>query len=167
MLTSLLLLTHFAHATEIGTDKKLGVGVATGDVYVAFSGKYWLSEKSGLTAMLGTSFVYQSLRVGYESNIVTFGQDWSFGQLPVYWHADVELSAYTVPYAFYPRIGAGGGAGVALQFESLPAEVFVNAGLTIGYTGYCSSSYGVLGGAGLRVGCLIRPLGTAGGRWYF
>ncbi|MSP56556.1 MAG: hypothetical protein EXR69_13305 [Myxococcales bacterium] len=166
MLTALLLLPRLAQATDIGSDLKLGLGAATGDVYVAFSGKYWLSESTGVTAMLGTSIVYQSMRIGYESNVMIFGENWGFGQLPLYWHADLELSANTVPYAFYPRIGAGGGAGAALQFESVPAEVFVNAGFTVGYSGYCSSSYGALG-AGLNLACLIRPLATVGGRWYF
>lgn len=161
MLTSLLLATQLAHAgSDIGTDKKLGVGASTGDVYLAFSGKYWLSEKSGLTATLGTAFYYQAFRVGFESNIVTVGDDWSFGQLPIYWHADVELAAYTVPYAFYHRVAVGGGAGAALQFDSVPAEVFVNVGLTVGYSGYCGTSY-------VAALCVVRPLGTVGGRWYF
>ena len=163
MLTSLLLLSHFAHATDIGTDKKLGLGVAFGDPYISFNMKYWLNEKSGLTANIGTNIFYSEVRVGYESNIHTFGEDWGFAQLPLYWFGAVDVGLYTPGFRAYPRFGVGGGAGVALQFEDVPAEVFATAGLSVGYTGGCSDVYGGFA----PITCIVQPIGQLGGRWYF
>ena len=53
MLTSLLLLSHLANAgSEVGSVKKLGVGVTTGDPYVGVTGKYWVSDKSGFAVVV-------------------------------------------------------------------------------------------------------------------
>ncbi len=165
---ALALSSHLAHAgSEIGTDKKFGIGGSTGDPYIAVTGKYWLNEKSGIVGTFGTTIVYQTLRVDYESNIVTFGKDWSFGQLPLYWHADLEVGAYTPYYGLYPRFAVGGGVGVALQFDSIPAEVFSNVGLTGGYSSFCGNSYGGAYGTGFALFCYINPIATLGGRWYF
>ncbi len=163
MLTSLLLLSHLANAgSEVGSVKKLGVGVTTGDPYVGVTGKYWVSDKSGFAVYAGSAFTYHTVKASFQSNFVTVGEDWSFGRLPIYWHADVLVGAYTVPPYVEPVVAVGGGAGTALQFEAVPAEVFGELGLAGGYNGFCAS-YAAYAGAA----CFVRPLVSFGGRWYF
>lgn len=167
MLTPLLLLTQFAMAgSEIGTEKMLGAGVVTGDPYIGVTGKYWINDKSGIAAFLGTSVVFHTLRGSFESEFMTVGEDWDFGQLPVYWHADVEVGAYFLRnQGVYPRVAAGGGVGTAFQLDMLPVEAYANVGILAGYNGYCGA-YGAY--SPLRsVFCYVRPTVWAGGRWYF
>ncbi len=164
MLTTLLLCTQLAHAgSDVGTEKKFGVGVSTGDPAVAFTGKFWLSDHAGIAFYAGTSFVHHSVRASFQSNIHTWGEDWSFGRLPLYWHAGVDAGLYTVLGYVAPTVGVNGGVGVALQFDAVPAEVFAEAGLHVGYNGYCGVSYYT----GSAVGCWVSGMGAAGGRWYF
>lgn len=163
MLTSLLLLTHLAHAgSDVGTKLKLGVGVTTGDPYFGVTAKYWLNDKAGLSVYAGTAFVYHTVKVAYQQNFLTVGEDWSFGRLPIYWHADVMAGLYTVPNYVSPVLAVGGGAGTALQFQAVPAEVFAEVGLAGGYNGFCASYANIATAA-----CFVRPLASAGGRWYF
>ncbi|HNH50333.1 MAG TPA: hypothetical protein PKY30_25080, partial [Myxococcota bacterium] len=59
----------------------------------------------------------------------------------------------------YPHLGVYGGVGAALQFHSVPAEGFVEAGIALYPLNGCSSfAYGL---------CLANGVGRAGGRWYF
>lgn len=166
MLTALLLASSFAHAgSDVGDSKKFGIGVATGAPLAAFTGKYWFNDKSGLAFYAGTAIVYHTARASFQSNIHTWGESWSWGQLPLYWHVDAEAGVYTVPgYTVAPTLGVGGGVGVALQFQKVPAEVFVEAGLGVGYNGYCVDA---LTGTGVAAACYLRGMGAGGGRWYF
>ena len=166
MLTTLLLFTHLAHAgSEVGTEKKFGIGVSSGDPALAFTGKLWLSDDAGIAFYVGTSFLHQGVRVSFQDNIHTWGDDWSFGRLPFYWHAGVDAGVWTVLGSAGVTIGVNGGVGVALQFDAVPAEVFAEAGLHVGYDDYCARGYG--NGVGLATLCFVSPMGAVGGRWYF
>jgi hypothetical protein len=169
----LLLSVALAHATTtIGTDHTFGLGVASGPSAIDLTGKLYFNEKSGLEFFVGTSGISHNARVVYQSNIHSWGDDWSWGQLPLYWHADVDLGVTTYPgYPVYPRIGAGGGVGVAAQFNKFPLEVFVEAGLGIyPLNGYCSAvaadTY-ELTGVNVGAACWVGGLGAGGVRWYF
>lgn len=165
MFSSLLLVSNLALAgSDVGTDgNTFGLGVVFGDPYIGVTGKFWLNEKSGISFYAGTAFLYHSVRGSFQSNFVTVGEEWSFGQLPIYWHVDVDAGAWTVTGGLYPRVRAGGGAGVAFQFDAVPAEAFVEVGLMAGYNGYyCGTAY-----LGLGALCYVGPLYAAGGRWYF
>lgn len=164
MLTSILLLTSLAHAgSEVGSDRTFGIGVATGDPALAVTGKLWLSDNAGIAFFAGTSVLHHGVRGSFQSNIHTWGEDWSFGRLPLYWHAGVDAGLWTVLGAVRPTFGVNGGAGVALQFDAVPAEVFVEAGLHVGYDTYCAGGYGRFYGPA----CFVGGLYAAGGRWYF
>ena len=163
MLASLLLLSHLANAgSEVGSVKKLGVGVTTGDPYIGVTGKYWVSDDSGFAVYVGSAVVYHTAKVSFQSNFLTVGEDWSFGRLPIYWHADAVAGLYTVPNYVAPVVAVGGGAGTALQFQAVPAEVFGELGLAAGYNGFCANNAALVGAA-----CFFRPLVSFGGRWYF
>ncbi len=169
----LLLALSLAHAqTDIGTTKKFGLGIGTGPTTIALTGKYFFNEKSGLAFFAGTSFVSHQARVAYQSNIHSWGDNWSWGQLPLYWHVDVEggLDAYP-GYAGYPRLGVGGGVGVALQFKKVPIEVYADVGIGVyPVNGYCSAvaaDAAALTGIDVSAGCWIGGMGGGGARWYF
>ncbi len=106
MLNLLILTASFAHAeTDIGKSKTFGVGAATGVPYVAFTGKQWLDADSGLAFYVGTSVFFHTVRGSYQKTITRWGEDWSWGELPLYWHAGVQASLYTIAGYVGPSIG--------------------------------------------------------------
>lgn len=165
MLTSLLLASTLAHAgSDIGTDKKFGIGAEFGNgTYVNVSGKYWLSEKNGISFHAGTNFFYHEVGGRFESTIIK-GEWFDWADLPIFWWAGVDVGVYSYLGYTSPQAGAAGGAGAALQFSSFPGEAFVTAGLGIYPLNYC----GGLGGyPGFYAACWFQGRGTAGFRYYF
>ncbi len=154
MLTSLLLLSTLATAapSEVGTDKKFGLGVQLG-APMTFTGKYWLDDQGGPAFHVGTYFVYHEARVQFERQFVQFG-DWDFGDVGMYWHAGVATRYWTVPnYVNELSLGPSGGVAGELRFKPVPAAVFVEAGTAIYVLGHDYSWYSINY--------------AAGGRWYF
>jgi hypothetical protein len=163
MLTALALVTALttnANASDVATTKKLGVGVATGPFAISATGKYYLSDKVGISAYLGTSGVYHGLRANFEMEFWPI-HDWNFGRLDMYWDAGVDAGLWTYFGYTGAQVGLGGGVGAELQFEKVPASVFVDVGLGVYPLNLCSG-YGAYAGF-----CLVSPRGAAGGRWYF
>jgi hypothetical protein len=159
MLTFLALVAT-ANASDVATEKKFGIGVASGPMAISVTGKYYFSDKAGVSAYLGTSGLYTGLRANFEDEFVTF-HEWDFGRLDMYWDAglDVGLLSYYGVGGF--ELGVGGGVGVELQFEKVPASVFVDAGLGIWPLNGATYVDGFPGFG------LVSPRGAAGGRWYF
>ncbi len=176
MLCSLFLLTEFAWAeSEIGSAKRVGVGLVVGDPNVGATGKFWMNDKSGVAVFLGTSVVEvipqlrlnYAMRGSFESEYLTVGEDWTFGQLSLYWHVDVDVGAYFLASdESYARVAVGGGAGNALQLGRLPLEAYVNVGALVGYNGYCVA-HPSLQTALLPALCYVRVTASVGVRWYF
>jgi len=163
MLALLLLVLSPAHATDVATSKKLGLGVATGYPYLNITAKYYLDDKGGIALYLGTAGTFQNLRGAYQRELAELG-NWSWARLPLYWQAGADLGLWTTGYGYAaPRIGVFGGAGASLQFHKVPAEVFVEAGIgVLPLNGYCHDANLVADGA-----CWIGVSSEAGGRWYF
>jgi hypothetical protein len=158
-----LLLSSFAHATEVGMDKQLGLGVATGYPYLNVTGKYYLTDKAGIAGYLGSAFSYQSLRAAWQSEITELA-NWDFARFPMYWQAGADIGLWTPGYGYTGgRVGLYGGLGVALQFHEVPAEVFGEIAIGVyPVNGYCHDANVVADGV-----CWMGANGTAGGRWYF
>ncbi|GDX80009.1 hypothetical protein LBMAG42_18200 [Deltaproteobacteria bacterium] len=165
-----------AHAdTDIASVKKFGLGLSTGPALITVTGKYYFGEKAGLAFWAGTSGNFHNARVAYQGEIVHWGDDWSWGQMPLYWHADLDVGIYSDPFVYagtvFPNVGVGGGVGIALQFKKTPIEVFVDAGLQIvpvhGYCGAVMADTAAATGIDLSGVCWVGGLGSAGGRWYF
>jgi hypothetical protein len=155
-----LLVSTLAQASDVGTSKRIGVGVATGPGILDATGKYYLNDKMGISAYLGTSFSYHMLRGNFEMEFVELA-DWDFARMDMYWDAGIDLGLHTA-YGFVDgQFGLGGGVGVELQFHEVPAHVFVDVGLGVNPLNFCDI-YEAPGGF-----CLIAPRGAAGGRWYF
>lgn len=161
---SLLLLSGLALATEVGKTELFGIGASTGwPGAISVTGKYYFNQKIGLAAFLGTSVVVSGLQAQVEGEFYEI-KDWSWARLPLLWFAGVDLGITSyhngrLDDGIYPHIGAYGGVGAALQFHSVPAEVFVQAGIALYPVNGCSGfAYGL---------CLANGVGRAGGRWYF
>lgn len=140
-----------AEASDIGTDKKFGIGAHLGSS-ATITGKYYLSEKNGLAFHVGTWYFWSiHARVQFESEFVEFA-DWDFGRLDMYWNAGVSFNQGF----FYAGtdIGVGGGVGVELQFHNFPLQVFIEADLHIQPTGFIPgfgySWYSYYAGPGAR-----------------
>lgn len=159
MLTALLV-SSLAHATDVATSKRIGIGAATGPAYLTATGKYYLNDKMGISAYLGTSFVFHMLRANFEMEFVELA-DWDFARFDMYWDAGLDLGLHTYYGYVGGQLGIGGGVGVELQFHELPASVFVDGGLAVNPLNFCSV-YQAPGAF-----CLISPRAAAGGRWYF
>ena len=159
MLTALIL-AHAAHATEIGTVRKFGLGAEVGNgTYISVAAQYWLTEKSGISFHAGTSFGYHEVGARYESTFYT-GEWFSWADLPIWWWAGADAGGFTGYGIFAPQLGVSGGAGAALQFANFPGEAYFTAGAGVFPVNYCSS----IGLGGL---CWIQGRGTAGFRYYF
>ena len=169
----LLLALSLAHAqTDIGTPKKFGLGLESGTSAFALAGKYWFGPKTGIAFAAGTSITFHAGRAAFEGEIVHWGDKWSWGQLPMYWHGGVDFGAYTIPgYPMYPRLGVGGGIGAALQFKKFPLELFSQVGAAFyPLNGYCLDVTAPLSaalGVDLSAACYVGLTGAAGARWYF
>jgi hypothetical protein len=159
----LLLMLELANATEVGKGKVFGIGATTGYPAIAVTGKYYLNQKTGIAAFLGTTVFYHQLQVEYQSEFLEI-HDWDFARFPIYWFAGLDLGLTSLvngslDFTLYPKIGVIGGVGVALQFHDVPAEVFVESGLGIYPLNGCDGFY--------YAACLPGVMGHAGGRWYF
>ncbi len=171
----LLLALSLAYAqTEIGTTKKFGLGLESGSNTVGLAGKYWFGPKTGIAFAAGTSpgAGFHAGRASFEGEFVHWGDKWSWGQLPMYWHGGVDFGAYIVPgYPTYPRLGVGGGVGAALQLNKYPLEFFSQVGLAFyPLNGYCVDVTAPLSaalGIDVSVFCYVGLTGAAGARWYF
>lgn len=169
MLNLLLLASTVAHATEVGTLKKLGIGANIG-YPVSVTGKYFVAEKWAVSAYVGTSWgVYWDIRAQAERDLVTF-HEWDFGTLGMYACAGLQLDIYPPSVTYGPTLNAApgfyGGAAVTLRFSDSPAEVFAGADLGIGIGTWDflyvknDPRYGTLGPYGIGHANL-------GGRWFF
>ena len=168
MVLAALLGVGLAHAgSEIGDERRFGLGLESGATLIGLSGKYWFNDRMGLTAVIGTSFVLQEGRLGFESQIRRYGESWSFAQVPLYWHVGVEFAEATVAWTG-TRVGVDGGVGAAFQLAKVPVEVYAQGGLAVyPVNTACQAKYaadgidepGVLCAVGVRIGL--------GARYYF
>lgn len=159
MLTALLL-SSTVFATEIGTSKKFGIGIASGAHYFSITGKYYLDEKSGISCYIGNSWLYQGLRANYEREFYPVG-NWGWANLDLYWAAGLDLGLWTY-YGNYPAVfGVGGGIGADLQFEDIPLSIFGDVGVGL-YPVNAYDSIGKFAGFGL-----FAPRTALGARFYF
>lgn len=150
----ILALLSTVHAAELGTDWKLGVGGATGDTFIAATGKYFLTDKFGVSGYLGTSIVRQRLRVNTELDLVSLAE-LDVADLELYVLLGVDFGLGT-SYGVSAEIGGGLGAGISMRFNNFPAEAF----LDVGAGGYpvCATSFWYW--------CYVQPRADLGFRWY-
>jgi len=155
LLLALTLSTGDAYAqkkkTEVGTSKTTGIGVNLGSPN-AFTAKFWLKPKAGVSLTVGKYFLGSTLvRVQYEQVFYTIG-NWDWGKLDLYWNAGGGTRVALVGLAFQP--GVGGGVSAMIRFKDVPAEVFIDNSIYL-YPAFASAAfnYGYVGGFG--------------GRWYF
>jgi hypothetical protein len=160
----LLLATTVAQAgSEVGEVRKFGLGGEFGNgTYLNVSGKYWLSDASGVSFHVGTLFVYNEVGARFESNFLEEELDWA--DLPVWWWVGADVGLYGSRGYSAAQVGVSGGAGAAFQFTDFPGEAFLTAGVGVFPVNYCS---GLGGYSGFYAGCWIQPRGTAGFRYYF
>jgi hypothetical protein len=148
------LATEPAHAakTQVGTKKKLGVGVS-GGIPNSFTMKYYLKPKSGIAVHVGLSLFWGSaLRVQYEQDFWNIG-NWAWGKLDMDFNVGVMSWMSLSNFSLLP--GAGGGVGVHLRFKDVPAEVFIDNAVYVYPTAFLNNTRG------------LSYVGGAGGRWYF
>ena len=150
----LLSMLFAAHAAEIGTDVKLGVGAQTGDIFLAANAKYWLGTRFGVSASLGSSVWIQHLRVNAELDFMELSR-WENAELDLSGVLGIDAGLGT-RYALAAQVGAGVGAGVAMRFKKTPAELYFDVG--VGGYPVCYAAYGSW--------CYVMPRGDLGFRWY-
>lgn len=146
-----------AHAYDVGTSKKFGIGANVG-APVEFTLKYWMDEKSGISGAVGTwGFAWFEVRGQYERDITSF-HEWPWGELGMYWDAGLQISAYPAIVYGWGGFGVGpyGGVAARLRFNKVPAEVYAGPDVGVQFN---------------KIGPYTGPgfiyHGTAGGRWYF
>ena len=150
----LLSMLFAAHAAEIGTDVKLGVGAQTGDIFLAVNAKYWLGTRFGVSASLGSSVWVQNLRVNAELDFMELSS-FEAAELDLYGVLGLDAGLGT-RYSVAPQAGAGIGAGVAMRFKKFPGEAYFDVG--VGGYPVCYAAYGSW--------CYVMPRGDLGFRWY-
>ena len=165
MLTLLLALslTDAAHATEVGTYKKLGLGVATGLPYVSLTGKIYLTDEAGFAGYVGTEFEAHYVRVAYQREFKEL-QNWDWSRLDMYWQLGLDAGIQTQNFGYVGGyLMPYGGLGAELQFHEVPAQVFLELGLGPSVLNtYCHAAGKVNDGL-----CWVDVNGAFGGRWYF
>lgn len=157
MLT-LALLASLAHATEIGTERKIGAGLESGNGALGLSGKYFLSPSVGVSAGLGNFGKLQQLRLDFEMDIFTL-RDEPFGRFDLFWLAGIDTGLYLLPGVTTGRFGVGAGVGLDLKLHDTPCEAFIHIGMGVFPVEYCTNSNSSF--------CLLAPRGGLGGRYYF
>lgn len=157
MLLTVLAAT-LAHATEVGTDRKLGLGGEVGNGIIGVTGKYWFSPTVGVSAGLGNFGTLQQLRVNFEMDIFTV-RDEPFGRFDLFWLAGIDTGLYLQSGLVLPRFGTGAGVGLDLKLHDSPIDAFVHVGMGVFPVEYCTTSSSLT--------CLLAPRGGLGGRYYF
>ncbi len=141
-----------AHAVEIGTDRKLGVGVGAGNFSNSFTAKWWLGRRAAVQAFAGLSAWGISINADYVVNMGTF-LNRPFGKL--FWGIGGGVGA--VKYALSGNaaslITMCGVGQVGFHFKRFPLELIADFRPT-----YIVGDF--IGG--------FRPgYGGAAARWYF
>lgn len=137
MLTALLLATSLAHATDVGTTRRLGLGLNLGWPE-EITGKYWLDEQSGVAVGVGAfAFRWFAVRAQYERDLMDLAQ-WDWGLADVYWDVGVRFDAYPGYYYSGGGVGVGPYGGVAgrIRFHEVPVEGFVGPDVGFGFITY-------------------------------
>lgn len=151
LLTALATAPAMAGKTEVGTNKKVGIGATVGSPH-AFTAKWYLNPNAGIALFVGVRPLWGgAVRVSYQQDFWNIG-NWSWGKLDMGWQAGV-IAWGGLGNPLLP--GAGGGVGAHLRFKSVPAEVFVDHAAYVYPTGFWSDARGV------------GYVGSLGGRWYF
>lgn len=110
-----------AQAEEVNAAGNFGIGVQAGSP-LTFTGKYYMSEGTGVGFHVGGFIGYAHARVQFEKEFVEFA-DWDFARFPMYWCIGGNFDGYFASRWFWP--GVQGGVGVELQFHDFPLQVFV------------------------------------------
>jgi hypothetical protein len=146
-----------AHAeSEVGTARKLGLGLSFGNGIIGVAGKYWLSPTVGVSGYLGNAIQLQQLRANFEMDIFTV-RDTEFGRFDLYWLAGIDAGFWAFPGFQAGKFGAGAGLGVNLKLGDFPADIFLDVGLGVYPADFCSSTNS----------CLLQPRADLGARYYF
>ncbi len=153
-----VLFASLAHATEVGTERKVGVGGEVGNGILGLTGKYWFSPTVGVSAGLGNFGTLQQLRLDFEMDIFTV-RDEGFGRFDLFWLAGIDTGVYVLPGLASARFGFGAGVGLDLKFHDAPVDAFVHAGLGVFPVEYCKTTTSLT--------CLLAPRGGVGARYYF
>jgi hypothetical protein len=156
MLLALALFATSAHAeSEVGTARKLGVGVSFGNGIIGATGKYWFSPTIGVAGYLGNAVELQQLRANFEMDIFTI-RDTEFGSFDLYWLAGLDLGVWLKPGLAAPKFGAGAGIGVNLKLADFPGDIFLDVGLGGYPVDFCG-----------QTSCVVQPRADLGARYYF
>lgn len=146
-----------AKLTEVGTDKKFGIGVSVGYPHYV-TGKYWLDSQGGVAFYAGGSILNGVTgRVQYERQFINFMKYDKLGRLDMFW--SIGAVGGLGGGSLVP--GAGGGVGAELRFKKVPAAVHHDT-MFYTYPTQWKDSTGTFGPTGH-----VRVTSALGGRWYF
>lgn len=153
----LLLVASLAQATEIGNSKLMGFGANTG-TSLEGTGKYWLSERTGVAVFAGLmGWRYLDVRGQFERDIFVL-HDWPWGELSVVGDAGVQFDIFPTTVLGKAGVGIGPYAGAMgrILFHEYPVEVFTGPDIGVRWVSYTD----------------IQPIEAIvhwnlGGRWYF
>lgn len=137
MLTALLLASSLAHATDVGTTRRFGLGINVGWPE-EITGKYWLDEESGIAVGLGAfGFRWFAVRAQYERDLMDLAS-WDWGVADLYWDVGARLDAYPGSYYTGGGLGVGpfGGVAARIRFHEVPVEGFVGPDIGVGWVTY-------------------------------
>ncbi len=165
MISALVLLSSLAVAgprTEVGADKRFGLGVEIGFPN-SITGKYFFGDNAGVAFHAGGSAVgiggYTDGRVQYEGRVLEFG-DWKFADLGGYWNAGAAVRYWLVSgWDQALQLGPTGGVGAEMRFKEVPAAAYAEADGRLYLLGPQTGTYDGVRQFGMTT--------TVGGRWYF
>ena len=122
---SCLLLSTSAMAGQIGTSKKIGIGLGGGTMTSGFTAKLYLSQKTAIQGVVGVSSWGTSVGVDF---IKEFKPLWKprFGQLIWGVGAGAGALLYNVGKDSATIIGVSGVIQLGWHFESVPIELITD-----------------------------------------
>lgn len=127
MLSVVLALIGEADATEIGVERRWGVGIELGAPN-AVTGKYFFDDLSGVSLHAGW-WADRALhvRAQYEREFLEVANP-AWARLGLYWLAGVHTGFLPFhPYYDAAYVGPHAGAAAELQFHDIPINVFLEA----------------------------------------
>ena len=155
MFVILLALASGVHASEVGIEKRFGVGVELGTSQTV-TAKYYVTPVLGVSAHVGYDTYLRGIhgRFQVEQEFVQFA-DWDWARFALYVNGGIALNGTVAGrYVFNPAVVVG--SGLDLQFKPAPASAFLEADLAVYPRAFWDDSIAPLG-----------PIFGVGFRWYF
>ncbi|MFT4625433.1 MAG: hypothetical protein ACI8PZ_004101 [Myxococcota bacterium] len=148
-----------AEATEIGTTRKVGAGVALGTP-TSVTGKLFLTEGSGIVAAVDYEPVFRTVGVRgtYEGRLARFGE-WQWGAFDLMGKGSAVVHTGGAHVGGVTRLGGGGGLGLAVLLADTPLEIYNELQVMVYPVSVASGAYWAPGMVGVN--------GSLGVRYYW